>query len=446
MKNSLMTIIDRVKIISRLAFPISVALSLTITMALVDLAMVGQLGNHAIAALGLAVFTNTLLLAVVAGIAPAVQGIVARRIGQGSTEPRCLPLNGGLLIAVVVGLPLTIVCYSFSPAYFSVISSDPQVTGIGVPYLRILSLAVIAVGMNNAFRGHWAARERTNTYMLVVLTMQCLNAFLDYTLIFGHFGAPALGATGAAIATATSLYVGVLINLTMTSVRFRKDGFLRARPAKSLMVQIGKLGIPVALQELFFAIGFIVFLWLVGQVGTAELAAANVLSRLSMLLVLPAAALGMASATLVSKAVGQGDLAAASRWGWDSAKLGVVVITLMGLPLLLFPEAFLSIFLTNAATVSMAVIPLRMLAAGTGVASLIYVFTYTLFSVGDGNRVLIVSLTTQWLFFLPAVWVVGPYLQYGLLQIWLVQAAYAAIATALLTGLWADGTWKKVRL
>ena len=57
-----------------------------------------------------------------------------------------------------------------------------------------------------------------------------------------------------------------------------------------------------------------------------------------------------------------------------------------------------------------------------------------------------ISFSTQWLFFLPAVWLVGPHLNYGLLQIWLVQIAYGALATALITAIWIDGRWKAVKV
>jgi Na+-driven multidrug efflux pump len=200
------------------------------------------------------------------------------------------------------------------------------------------------------------------------------------------------------------------------------------------------------MQEFFFSAGYIAFFWMVGQVGTSELAAANVLIKITMVLVLLAMALGTASATLVSKTVGAGDLAGAAEWGWDAGKLGVIGISLLGLPILLFPEQVLSIFLSDPRTIAMAVVPLRMVAATTGVGSLIYIFAYTLYSVGDGNRVILVSFSTQWLFFLPAVWIVGPYLRYGLLQIWFVQMAYGALATILVTAIWADGRWQKVKI
>src|SRR5947209_6730220 len=117
------------------------------------------------------------------------------------------------------------------------------------------------------------------------------------------------------------------------------------------------------MQVFFFSASHLVYLWLVGQVGTAELAAANVLVRTSLVLMIVATSLGVAAATLVSRTVGEGDMAGASQWGWDSCKLGVIGISLLGLPLVLFPRLFLSIFLSDPHTMSVALIPMQLVGA-----------------------------------------------------------------------------------
>ena len=89
---------------------------------------------------------------------------------------------------------------------------------------------------------------------------------------------------------------------------------------------------------------------------------------------------------------------------------------------------------------------MKRLMAVIGLASLIYIFAYTLVSVGDGNRVVLISFGTQWLIFLPAVWFVGPYLHYGLLHISIVQVVYGAFSSALITALWAQGRWQKISI
>jgi MATE family, multidrug efflux pump len=165
-----------------------------------------------------------------------------------------------------------------------------------------------------------------------------------------------------------------------------------------------------------------------------------------MVLGIVSTSLGRASATLVSRTIGEGDLVSATKWGWTAGKLGVIGITALGLPILFFPKAFLSIFLSDPHTMDVANIPLRLEAATAGIFSLMYIFGYTLNSLGDGKRIMIVSLTTQWLLFLPAVWFVGPYLHYGLLQLWFVQVAYSLLATVLISGLWIDGRWKTIKI
>ncbi len=437
---------ERVSTIFKLAFPVSIALSSTLMMSLVDLAMVAPMGSHATAAVGVSVFSHTLVLAFLVGIAPAVQGLVARRRGEGSTEAKCKPLNAGLLIAFLVGVPLTIIGYALAPVLLSAITSDPAVLKIAVPFLRTLYLALIASGIGLAFKGHWTGMERPNVYMGIVLFMNLLNVCGNYVLIYGRFGAPELGATGAAVSTALSLYAGALVSFAVTWTRYRAEGFLTARPDKRLLKRIFTIGIPATMQEFLFSGGYLVFFWLVGQIGTEELAALNVLVRISLVLSILSMALGSASATLVSRTVGEGDTHAAAQWGWDSGKLGVIAITLLAVPLVVFPRFFLSLLLSDPRTIEIAVIPWQLQTGTAGLASLIYIFAYTLVSVGDGNRVVLVSFATQWLFFLPAVWFVGPHLKYGLLHISLVELAYGALATVLITVIWAQGRWMKIRI
>lgn len=437
---------ERVSTIWRLAYPTLIALSTNLMMSVADLIMVQPLGIRATAAVGVSAFCYTLVLAFMVGIDPAVQGMVARRRGQGSTEPRCLPLNAGLLAALILGVPLMILCEIFAPFLFSLLSSDPEVTRIGVPILRIYYAAILAYGLNSAFRGHWAGSEKPRVHMWISVVLNVINLFGNYVLIYGKFGFPALGAAGAALSTTLSIHLGLLLNFVMSYKRYWKDGFLRALPDRALVKRVFQLAIPSAGQEFFFSLGYLVFFWIIGQVGTRELAAANVLVRITMVLVLLAMCLAVSSATLVSRTLGEGDPEGAAEWGWDAAKLGVIAITTLGLPFVFFPREILAVFLSDPAAVEMAVIPLRMIGLTTGGGTLIYVFAYNLVTIGDGGRVMAISFGTQWLIFLPAAWFLGTVLHYGLLEIWIAQLCYGAVASHLITTRWRQGLWKQVKI
>jgi len=435
---------DRLGTILNLAFPVTIGLASTFIMVFIDLAMVGKLGNEAMAAIGLAGFSYTLILAFVRGISPAVQGLVARSIGEKSQEPKCISLNAGLILVLLIGIPLSVICYFITPAYFSLIAIDPEIVKEGVPYLKALCLSVIGVGIGEAFEGFWTGVGKTKVYMFNIVFINSLNILLNYALIFGNFGMPALGTLGAGIASAISVYAGAIIYFIVTLIKYKNDSFLSVKPSKELVKKIFTIGLPESIREAMFSLGYVVFYWIVGHIGTLELAAMNVLVRIALVLTLFPLALGIAAATLTSDAVGKGDIPSAVDWGWDVGKVGVIWTTLLGLPLFFFPEWFLSLFLVDPKAISLAIIPLQITGALSGVSSLIFIFAYALVSLGDGNRVLLVSFGTQWLLFLPAVSLISFYLNYGLLEVWLVQTVYALIATAWMTSLWRDGKWKKI--
>ena len=432
---------QRFRRIVKLALPVTIGMLSAFIMVFVDLAMLGSLGNNVLAAAGLASFAYTLVSAFVVGIAPAVQGVVARQIGEGNKENLCLPLHAGILIVLAIGIPLFGLFWLLSPGYFSLVSADPAVIEPGVPYLQALSTAVVALGLSQCFQGYWSGMDKTKVYMFIVLVINALNIMFNYMFIYGNWGAPQLGAQGAGIGTSMATWIGVALYFTVTWWRCHKDGFLQQMPDKALIKNVFFIGLPESIREAMFALGYIIFYSIVGYIGTNELAAMNVLIRVALLLAVFPLALGVAAATLTSEAVGRKDIADANRWGWDVGKVGVIWVTLLGMPLLFFPRFFLGLFIGDAATLEMAVVPLQMTGVFTGITSLIFIFAYALVTLGDGNRVLMVSFVTQWIIFLPAVWVVGPTLGYGLLEVWWVQTVYALLATALMTWLWVDGKW-----
>ncbi len=435
---------ERIKVILDMALPITVGLSSSFVMAIIDLAMVGQVGTAAVAAVGLAGFSYSLLCALLTGITPAVQSLVSRRAGEGCSEPKCLPLNAGLLMALAASIPMGLLCYFLAPSFLASMASDPEVVKAGVPYLRALAIGMVFIGLDNAFQGFWAGLGRTRVYMVNILFVNALHVLLNYVLIFGHFGAPAMGAAGAGLASTLSVLVSMLLYVVVTLVHYRREAFLSALPSWNLVGRMLQVGVPAVMEAAFFALGFVVFYWIVGRMGTAELAVTNVLTRISILMDLFAQALGTTAVTLVSRSMGARDPASAERWGWDVAKLGVGWITLLSVPLVVAPAACLGVFLSDPATVALGILPARLTGAFLGVASLIYIFATTLISLGDGKRVMLVSFSTQWLLFLPGVWLVGVTLQAGLNAVMYVQLAYGALATTLIVALWRQGRWKQM--
>lgn len=435
---------SRYRHIMTLALPIMGGMVSQNVMNLVDTAMVGSQGKAALAGVGLSSFVAFMSQAFIMGLSSGVQAMAARRLGEGREDETAIPLNGGLLLAIAFGLPATLALFFLAPSLYPYLNSDPEVIAEGVPYLQARLCAITAVGMNFAFRGYFNGVNQSQIYMRSLIVMHVCNLALNYTLIFGHFGAPELGATGAGVGTAIATHVGTLVYI-LQSVRIaRGRGFLRGLPDRATMRTMLHLSVPSGIRQVFFAGGLTVLFWIVGKVGTTELAAANVMVNLMLVAYLPGLGLGMAAASLVGQALGKGDREDAAQWGWDVSKLGVGVLATLGLPMLLAPELLLSLFIDDAATIAVGSLPLRVVGATIAVDGVGQVLQSAMLGAGDSRRVMVVAISLQWLLFLPIAYAVGPWGGYGLIGIWIAQSGYRLLQAGLFAKMWREGNWATV--
>lgn len=413
---------------------------------LVDTAMVGTLGDEALAAVGLASFANFMAQAFITGLAAGVQAMAARRMGEGRTGEMAVPLNGGLLVAIVLALPLSTLLFGLAPTLFPLLIDDPAVVALGVPYLQARLVGMVAVGMNFAFRGYWNGVNRSQLYMRTLLVMHASNIALNYVLIYGELGFPELGATGAGIGTTAATFIGTATYIVLALRQARAQGFGRGLPDRATLRSMLRLAIPNGIQMLLFATGFTVLNWIIGQIGTPELAAANVLINLTLVALLPGIAFGLAAASLVGQALGRGDVDDARRWGWDVARVASFALALLGLPFLVAPELVLRGFIHEAQTLALAATPLRLIGVVMAADAVGVVLQNAMLGAGASRQVMFVSVAMQWGLFLPVAYVVGPLLGFGLLAIWLANIAYRLLQAGLFVALWRRGTWARVEL
>jgi putative MATE family efflux protein len=413
---------------------------------LVDTAMVGVLGDSALAAVGLGGIANFLLTALVLGLSAGVQATAARRVGQRREREAAAPLNGGLAIAVGFGAPWSLVLFFLVPLFFPLLIADSAVQEQGIGYLQARVVALSAMGMNFCFRGFWNGTDRPGLYMRTLLVMHATNIALNWVLIYGNLGAPALGATGAGIATTIATWLGTVYYFALGFRHARHNGFLKSFPSAEVLRGIVRLSLPNSFQQLFFAAGMLAFHVLTGMVGTAELAASNVVVNLLLVGLLPGMGFGLAAISFVGHALGRKDPDDARRWGYDVAKVAFVVVGAIMLPVALLPELVLSIFIHEPDTLAIAVWPLRLVAFFLPFDAAGMVLMHALLGAGDTRRVAIISAGLQWILFLPLVALVGPVLGLGLLAIYGANVLYRGLQTLVFFQLWRRGSWTSIEV
>lgn len=426
------------------ALPIIGGMSSQNLLNLVDAWMIGALGAAALAGVGIASFLNFVAVAAISGLAPAVQAIAAQRFGARRPDLSAQALNGGLMLSLAVGLPLSLLLIACAPWMMTLLNDDPAVQEAGTTYLVIRLFAVVFLGMNFAFRGYWSAVNSARYYLYTIVAVHVLNVAISYPLIFGHFGLPELGVAGAAIGTAASVTIGTGIHVVLALRHSAAQGFLRRMPQRSEMGSMLRLGLPNALQQLLFALGFTVLFWIVGMIGTAELAVANILVTLMLVAVLPGLGFGIAAASLSAQAIGQHQADAAARWPWEVFRVSAPVFIAIAAVSLLLTEPVLTLFLRDPALVALGMTPLRIFGIGVLVDGLGLILMHALLGAGAARQVLLVAVGLQWLVFLPLAWLLGPQLGLGLTAVWLAMVLWRGAQTALFAGIWLQGHWRRI--
>ncbi len=413
---------------------------------IVDTAMVGLLGNAALAAVGLGGFIVFACQSIVLGISTGVQSVAARRRGAGQTDRPIRVLNSALLLVLCIAPLLSLVLIQFVEPVYPYINSDPDVIEQGVPYLQIRLAAIMFVGMNFAFRGYWNAIDMSRIYMSTLIAIHLCNILLNYVLIFGKFGAPELGVAGAGYASAISLAFGTCIYYVLGARLAASRGFLRGLANRDEVRSLISISIPSSLQQVFFAAGMVTMFWIVGKIGTPEVAAANVLITVTLFALLPGLGLGIACTTLVGQALGAKDVDDAHRWGWDVTKVAMILMSTLALPMVLAPDLVSSLFLHDEATRELARWPMRLVGLLMPIEAVGFVLMHALLGAGDAKRVMVVSIIVQWVLFLPLAYIIGPLLGFGLLGVWLWQGVTRVGQATVFLGSWQGRKWQHVEV
>ncbi|MCP4448202.1 MAG: MATE family efflux transporter [Myxococcales bacterium] len=437
----------RRKQILALAVPIILGMMSQTVLNVVDTLMVSSLGAKSIAAVGFGSFSNFLCIAFVTGMATGVQAIASRRKGEGRVSETAVALNGGLLIVLAISIPLSALLMFAAPTFFGVLTTDTEVVDIGTPYLQVRLVAMIAVGVNFAFRGYWNGVNKSRLYLRTLIVMHISNVAISYTLIFGVFGAPAMGATGAAIGTAASGFIGSGYYIYLGLRHARGAGFLRGLPDRKTLVSMLKLSVPSGLQSMFFAAGLTALFTIVGRIGTSEVAAMNVLITVTMVAFLPGLGLGLAAATLVGQALGREDIEEAERWAWDVIKVGIAIMLCLGLPMAIAPEPILGAFFGDEPeALALAILPLRLAGLTVWSEAILMILLNSIMGAGATRIALVVNVGMQWLLFLPAAYLIGPVLGWGLIGVWVARICYRVLQSVVLMAIWRGRGWAKVEV
>ena len=335
--------------------------SFFITLAgMIDTMMVAELGSYAVAAVGLTAQPKFIGLTLFIGINVAVSALVARRKGEQRRDDAQEIVWTAILLTIILCVIVTVVFVVFAPQMMTLAGSNADTHAAAVEYFQIIMgcmfFNVITMVINAAQRGS----GNTRLSMTTNLTSSIVNIIFNYLLIEGHFGFPAWGIRGAAIATVMGTVVAAAMAFRSL---FRPSSYVQFTFMKRLGTKIQKhcvraiwsLAGTTSLENIAMRVGFLATALIAARLGTDEFAAHNIGMNILGLGFSFADGMQVAAIALAGESLGAGKKEQAKAFGNVCQRIGFGISVAMAIALFFGGEWFYGLYFKEPHIIEMGV-------------------------------------------------------------------------------------------
>jgi MATE family, multidrug efflux pump len=333
--------------LARIAGPIALQQLVTASVNLLDVMMVGQMGEVSIAALGLSNQVYFLLTIILFGASSGISIFTAQYWGKRDTANIRKVMGIGLSMVIVLGVVFTLAALLIPETVLSYYTNDAAVKNLGAQYLRIVGLCYIPTAISYLFISVLRSTGNVKLPTAVSVFALSMNMLLNYTLIFGNFGMPALGVRGAAIGTAVSRTVECLA-LVFLAYRMKTPAAGKINELFSFDMAFFrktlKTSLPALLNEGVWSFGITTYNSIYAHIGTESIAAVNINSTIENMATVVFVGVAHASAIMIGNKIGEGHEEVAFDYGKRFLTLGILGAVIGGGLLIFLRGAILSLY------------------------------------------------------------------------------------------------------
>ncbi len=357
--------------------------------------MVGMVSVSALAAVGMSMqfmmIINVLMTLYVVG----GNALISRFIGQGRKKRASSLLYSLGVFAIILSVFVTIGGYMGSEAIYRIMGAQPEVIEQGSLYFKILSLGIVVIFIDNLLYNALSAAGDTKSSLYIKLFSACLNAFLNYVFIFGHYGFEAMGIEGAAYATVIAYCFNVMAYYILLKKPHSKLNLIPIIRISDLK-RVWNVGWSAALDRGISSLSFLVFVSIITAYGTAELAGYQVGLRIEGIAFMPGFGFAIAAMALVGQNLGANNKDKAYNMGVISGRIAYIFMGSVGFILVLFPEYLVSFFTEDKATIVVASYYLILVGLAQIPLAIMFVYSGALRGAGATKTTLKINVLSLW--------------------------------------------------
>src|SRR5664279_5678923 len=411
---------------------------------IVDIYFVSKLGANAVATVGITESMVTIIYAIAIGLGAATTSMVSRRIGEKKPDAASVTafqaILTGMIVSVLIGLPGALL----SKSLLNTMGASKEIVDNMSGYTTIMLGGNIVIMMLFIINAIFRSAGDAAVAMKVLWIGNIINIILDPCLIFGLGPFPHLGVTGAAFATNIGRGTAVIIQFYLL-FNGKKRIKLMANHLKvnfRIMAKLLKLSFGSIGQNLIGTTSWIALVRILSIFGSEVVAGYTIALRIIGFTLLPSWGISNAASTLVGQNLGAKKPDRAERAVWITGWANMILLGVIGLILVVFPETFIRIFIHNENVIKSGVLGLRIMSIGFIAYGLGMVLVNSFNGAGDTSTPLKINIFAFWLVEIPLAWLLAIKAGFNEEGVFIAIVVAESLMTVIALIVFRRGKWK----
>ena len=376
---------------------------------IVDIYFVSKLGANAVATVGITESMITIIYAIAIGLGTATTSMVSRRIGEKNPDAASIAafqaILTGLIVSIIIGIPGAL----FSKNLLGMMGASKPIIDSMSGYTSIMLGGNMVIMMLFIINAIFRSAGDAAVAMKVLWIGNIINILLDPCLIFGIGPFPHMGVTGAAVATTIGRGTAVLVQFYLLFFGKKRIRLTIKHMVVnfSIMTKLIKLSFGSIGQNLIGTTSWIALVRIISMFGSEVVAGYTIAMRIIGFTILPSWGISNAASTLVGQNLGAKKPDRAEKAVWVTGWINMILLGVIGVILVFFPEIFIRIFIDNENVIKAGVLGLRIVSIGFIAYGLGMVLVNSFNGAGDTTTPLKINIFAYWLVEIPLAWLLA---------------------------------------
>ncbi|WP_338974081.1 MATE family efflux transporter [Fusobacterium vincentii] len=332
-----------------LAIPAVGEMTLYMMIWIFDTMMIGKYGGQlAVSSVGLSteIIYSFFNIIIAVGVSTALTSLVSRAIGSKDYKKAEIIANAGIKIAVVLAFIFFSLLFFIPDKILNLAGATKEMLPLATRYAKISSFSFFLLTLSSTINGVFRGVKDTKTSLYVAGSINIVNLFLDYVLIFGNLGFPEWGITGAAVATVAGNFIGILLQWSRLKKLPFKISFFSCVSKKDIW-EIIRFAIPSGLQEANFSLSRLLGLTFILSLGTAAFAANQIGIAIEAISTMPGWGVAIACTALVGHSIGENKPDKSQEYTLYSTIIASIFMGILACFFFFIPKTLISFFINK---------------------------------------------------------------------------------------------------